>query len=85
MIDKNVFRTKVKKIVSLIISAIFFWVLWFVISNFLAFLEWVYFHHDINFIQFWRYGGMESNWGVIYVLVSFYLSYLIVKKINIKI
>lgn len=79
-------NSELKDMLSMIINAILYWVLWFFIIDLVGFAEWVYINHSLDFMQFYRHGGMEGSlgWGIFSVLISFPLAFFIIRKLNIK-
>lgn len=79
--------TELKDMLSMIINAILYWILWFVLGNLLSFLGWAYSYHSLDFNYWWwhanEYDGLDL-WDISSVIISFPLSFFIVKKLNIK-
>lgn len=76
-----------KDMLSMIINAILYLIIWFLIVNTLSFIGWAYSYHSLDFYHWWwhanEYDGLDL-WDILSVLSSFFLAFFIVKKINIK-
>lgn len=79
-------NSELKDMLSMIINAILYWVLWFVLGNLLSFLGWAYSYHSLDFNHWRWHNDVEGSlgWGIFSVLISFPLSFFIIRKLNIK-
>jgi len=69
-----------------LINIFLFWILWFFINTLLNFMEWAYSYQSLSFNHWWEHDIEEGSlgWGIFSLIVSFPLTFYIVKKLNIK-
>ena len=79
-------RSSLKKILSLLINIFLSFVIWTFLIHVLDFLGWAIDYKSLDFNHWWWHNMEEGSlsWGIFTFIVSFPFTFLIVKKVNIK-
>ena len=76
-----------KKLFSITLQVSLFWGIWFVLCNLFSFMQWALYYNSLDFSHWWWYAMEEDpslTMGMLIIILCFPLSFLIVKKMNIK-